>query len=129
MSILAAAMLVGCAPNTNQIQPTAVSWHEYDHYTCDELREEAEQLTVKARDVGARVDRTAALDVVKAAGLILFWPVLFVGDRDEKAANFDTFLPGGNTGAASKYAKLKGRIQAIAEASLRNDCKIVFKPL
>ena len=128
-TLLAATTLVGCAADTSQIEPTDVPWREYDNYACDELREEAERLTVEARDVGARVDETAALDDVKAAGLILLWPILFVGDLDEKAENFDTFLPKGNTGNTSRYAKLKGRINAIEEASQRKDCAIVFKPL
>ena len=59
-SLFAAPILVGHAADTSQIRPAAVPWREYDDYTCHELREAAERLTAEARDVGARVDETAA---------------------------------------------------------------------
>ena len=79
--------------------------------------------------MSARVDRTAALDDVKTAGMILFRPVYFVGGHDDKADNFDMFLPRGESVDRSKYAKPTERIKVIEQASLRNDRQFVFNSL
>ena len=116
-TLLTVAVLSGCAADTNQIRASYVSSYEYESYTCERLRGEAERVTRLAQEVGARVDDAAETDDVQmAAGMILFWPALF-------------FLEGEETADTQEYAELKGRMTAIEEASLRKDCKILFRSL
>lgn len=115
ITLLAVAILAGCAADTSQIRASYVSSYEYENYTCDQLRDEAERITRIAREVGARVDDTAKTDKAQMAiGMVLFWPALF-------------FLEGEETADTQEYAELKGRMNAIEEASSHKDCKILFR--
>ena len=91
------AALAGCAADTSQIQPEYVSPAEYEDYDCDQIAGEAKRVSRKAREIGKRVDKTAADDDAQTAvGLILLWPTLF-------------FLEGSETPDTQAYAELKGR--------------------
>ena len=118
--LLAAASLVllaGCAADTSQIQPSYVSPVEYEDYDCDQIEAEAKRVSRKAQEIGVRVDKTAADDDAQTAiGLILFWPTLF-------------FLEGSATADTQAYAELKGKFEALEEASVKKTCDIEFREM
>ena len=111
------ALLAGCAADTSQIQPSYVSPVEYEDYDCDQIEAEAKRVSRKAHEIGARVDKTAADDDAQTAiGIILFWPALF-------------FLEGSTTPDTQAYADLKGKFEALEEASVKMGCDIEFREM
>ena len=110
------AWLTGCATDTSQIQASYVSPYEYEGYTCSTLRGEAARITRRAREIGAQIDQTASNDAAAATvGLML--PTLLL------------LIEGNDPMDARRYAELKGRMNAVEEASIRKGCDIKFRPL
>ena len=117
LAATALVLLVGCAADTSQIQPSYVSPIEYEDFDCDQIEAEARRVSRQAQEIGSRVDKTAADDDAQmAVGLILFWPTLF-------------FLEGSATADTQAYADLKGRFEALEEASVKKTCDIEFQEM
>lgn len=107
-------MLAGCAADTAQIRPSDVSPLEYRAYSCSDIEAEAHRISRKAKELGERVNKTAADDDAQmAVGLILFWPALF-------------FLEGEDTADTRLYAELAGKYDALEQASITKKCGLKF---
>ena len=110
----AVAILAGCAADTSQVKAIPVSPAEYEDFTCKQIEKVTERLSLLAKEIGARVDKTAADDDAQTAvGLILFWPALF-------------FLEGEETPDTQEFARLKGEFHAVQKAAVRKECDIDF---
>ena len=110
-----AALLAGCAADTSQIKAVAVSPAEYEDFSCKQIEQEARRLSLLAKDIGVRVDKTASDDDAQTAiGLILFWPALF-------------FLEGEETADTQEFARLKGEFIALQKAAVQKECDIDFE--
>jgi len=100
-------LLAACASKPEDIGAAHVSTREYEGMTCEELREELEEVNSRARKLETSLEKTADADQAQmAVGMLLFWPTLF-------------FLEGGDGPEAAEYARLKGEREAIDRAIRR----------
>src|ERR1017187_8563544 len=104
--IVACSLVVAaCTKDANQVGATSVSPIAYDSYSCPQLVEEAQRVSSRAAQATGVQDQNATNDkLTMAAGLIIFWPALST--------------PEGND--PSELARLKGQMDAIEQASLKN---------
>lgn len=110
--VLALAM-AGCASRASDIPAAYVSSVGYEGLSCERLREEATVVSSRAAAAtGAQNQRAANDAVATGVSLILFWPA--------------AFLVRGDGAQAAEVARLKGEMDAIEQASRRNECGIVF---
>ncbi len=108
-----AAILAGCATNSDNISATYVSPMQYGSYSCPQLREEAMRISSRAAQVtGAQNSKASSDAVAMGVGLVLFWPSLF-------------FIKGDGTTAA-EVSRMKGEMDAIEQASVKRKCGIQF---
>lgn len=85
-----------------------------ENYTCEQLATEAENVSREAAIAANKQDKIRDDDVVKTAvGVTLFWPILLFNEGDGRNAAY--------------LAELKGRMNAIRDASARKNCAITFR--
>lgn len=112
-ALSAAALVSGCATLPENIEASYVSPVLYENLSCDQLAGEATRVSSAAvAATGAQKKQATSDAVAMGVGLIVFWPALF-------------FI-GGNKAKSSEVARLKGEMQAIEQANLRNDCGLIF---
>lgn len=113
LPVVAAMALAGCATKPSSIAPTYVSPIIYNGISCEQLSEEAQRVSQRAAAASgvqeSQVTKDAVLIGVTA---VLFWPAVF--------------FVGGDSTTATEIAHLKGEMQAIEQASIRNNCGIKF---
>jgi hypothetical protein len=102
------AILAGCASAPNQITAEYVSPEQYTDYSCRQIREEMQDVSMQVRSMAAAQSGDRRRDEVAwGVGLVLFWPALaFLAEGDHK----------------DELAGLKGQYDALKEASIRKDC-------
>lgn len=109
--LAAVAALSACASHTHEIASAYVSPLKYQDYSCKQIRQEMTRITRKANQLAHHINKNADGDsAAMGVGLILFWPSLFFID--------------GDTPQAQEYAELKGRFDALEEASIQRNCSI-----
>ena len=107
-------VLVGCAKNADQVGPTYISPVLYEGYTCAQLGEEAQRVTMRAAQSAGTQDQKASNDAVAmGVGLIIVWPALF-------------FIKGNDENTA-ELSRLKGQMDAIEQTAIRKRCNIQFQ--
>jgi hypothetical protein len=108
--------LVGCASRSKDVSAAYVSPVLYQGLTCEQLALEAQTISSRAAMAMGQQDQKATNDAVAVTvGLVIFWPALF-------------FMSGASAPTA-EVARLKGEMQAIEQASIRNNCGIAFAPV
>lgn len=108
------ALLAGCATSPKDIAPAYVSPVLYENLSCEQLAEEAARVSAAAAAATGQQQNQATRDaVMTGTAIILFWPAMF-------------FI-GGDKANAAEVARLKGEMQAIQQASIRNNCGIEFQ--
>ena len=114
IAALMGCALAGCATQPDNIAAAYVSPHQYQSFSCAQLREEASRVSSRAIQVtGAQQSKATSDAVAMGVGLVLFWPSLF-------------FIKGDGTTAA-EVARLKGEMDAIEQASIAKKCGIQFQ--
>lgn len=109
--LAAVAALSACASHTHEIASAYVSPLKYQDYSCKQIRQEMTRITRKANQLAHHINKNADGDsAAMGVGLILFWPSLFFID--------------GDTPQAQEYAELRGRFDALEEASIQRNCSI-----
>lgn len=109
--LTAVSVLGACASHTSDIAASYVSPLEYEDYSCKQISKEMGRVTRKANQLAHDVNKNADGDAVAmGVGLILLWPSLFFID--------------GDTPQAQEYAELKGRFDALEDASIQKNCGI-----
>lgn len=112
--VAAAAMVSSCASKAKDIKASYVSSTLYQNLSCAQLREEAMSVSSRAAAASGEQDKQAGGDAAAVAvGVVLFWPALFFAK--------------GDGAQAAEVARLKGEMEAIEKASLRNNCGIKFE--
>lgn len=113
-AVLCAAIVSGCATKAANIAPAYVSPMLYQNLSCSQLAEEARSVSSRAAAAAGVQDKKAGQDAaVTTVGVVLFWPALF--------------FTSGDGASAAEVARLKGEMQAIEQASIRNKCGIKFE--
>ncbi len=108
-------MLANCATPAKKIQPTYISPVTYESYTCEQLGQEAERLSVRASEVIGVQNKKAKGDAVAMGiGLIVAWPALL-------------FIKGDGGQTEAQVARLKGEMEAVEKVSNSKDCGLVFQ--
>lgn len=104
-----AASLAACARSSSEVTAAYVPSTQYGNYTCDQIAAELHRVNTAASKLGGRLDEAASDDkVVATAGVILFWPALFIlgGTKKEEA----------------EFARLKGESDALRQAAIQKKC-------
>jgi len=113
-ALAAAALLVGCASKSADIQASYVSPILYQNLTCEQLALEAQNVSSRAIAASGQQDKKAGQDAAAVGvALVLFWPA--------------AFLAQGDGATAAEVARLKGEMEAIEHASIQKNCGIVFE--
>lgn len=100
----------GCAQRASTISPTYTSPLIYQHYSCDQIRQELVRVNSKVMEVTGQQDSAANKDTAAlAVGMILFWPALF-------------FMVGGDK--KEELARLKGEYEALEKCAIEKKCSI-----
>lgn len=114
MATIVATSIAACASKSKNITASYVSPLAYSSFTCNQLEQEAERISVRLVQATGAQDRKATGDAVATAvGVIIFWPALLMIDGDSTTA--------------PELARLKGEMEAIEKASIEKNCKIQFK--
>jgi hypothetical protein len=104
----------GCASRSDEVAAAYVSPVQYQSYSCDQLRQEAQAVSSRAAIAAGQQDSSRSRDTaVTAAAVIVFWPA--------------AFFVGGNNANTAELARLKGNMEAIESASVQKRCGIEFR--
>lgn len=116
-ALLAAATIctmAACAPKPENVSPSYSPQALYDNLSCDQIAQEAVNVSNRAHDAVDAERRHRHQDqAIVATGLIVFWPALF-------------FTHGHNAQSAENLAQLKGEMEGLESASATKNCGIQF---
>jgi hypothetical protein len=108
------AALGGCASSAEDIAPAYVSPIMFQHYTCQQLAQEAQAVSAHAAALsGAQDSQRTKDEVATTAAVIIFWPA--------------AFFVGGDKQTAAELGQMKGQMVAIEQASIQKKCGIQFR--
>ena len=108
--IVLAFFIVGCAGSPDKISTQYVPAATYSNYSCDQIASSLRQKNNRMQVLYGNLKSEADADKWQmGVGMLLFWPSLF-------------FLEGGDTPEASEYARIKGEVDALNEASIQKSC-------
>lgn len=112
--LVLSSVVSGCASKAEKVTASYVSPVNYQNFTCNQLRDEAERVSAKAQELTGVQNKKAADDAVATGvALIVFWPA--------------AFLVRGDNANTSELARMKGEMDAIEQASIRKRCDIQFR--
>lgn len=111
-SMTAALFLGGCASSSQDITPAYVSPLTFHAFDCSQLAAEQQRLSVRAVQIGARLDQAAQRDKVLVAVLL----------------PYSAFFIGGNKEREAEFARIKGESDAIEQASIAKKCTLTPLP-
>ena len=101
----------GCSQKADKISPVYTSPLIYQHYSCDQIRQELLRVNSRVLEVTGQQDSAANKDAAAfAVGMILFWPALF-------------FMVGGDK--KEELGRLKGECEALEKCAIEKECSIV----
>lgn len=111
---VAGLMLGGCAKSSSDVTGSYVSPIQYQNYTCEQLRQEAQRISTRVAQASGVQDQKRSNDqIATAAAIVIFWPA--------------AFLVGGDDQNTAELARLKGEFDAIEQASIQKNCGIQFQ--
>lgn len=100
-----------CSQKADKISPVYTSPLLYQHYSCDQIRQELSRVNRRALEVTGQQDSAANKDTAAlAVGMVLFWPALF-------------FMVGGDK--KEELGRLKGECEALEKCAIEKECSIV----
>ena len=109
--LLCAIALMGCADKSAKISASYVSPLIYSNYDCEDLQQEYARLLLKSKKINKQQDDIASNDATATGiGLIIFLPALLFIDNDD---------------LREEVAELKGRAEALEQASIQKKCGII----
>jgi hypothetical protein len=108
-SLLAAALLAGCASRSMDVKPWPTSAADFAAWPCEAIDDEAERVQQRAAEVAYAVDAHHGNNVIIfTLGTTVFWPALLAMRPDGPDAE--------------ELARLKGRYEALSLAAARQRC-------
>jgi hypothetical protein len=108
-SVLAAALLAGCASRSADVKPWPTSAADFAGWPCETLDDESERVQQRAAEVAYAVDAHHGNNVIVfTLGTTVFWPALLAMRPDGPDAE--------------ELARLRGRYEALSVASARRGC-------
>ncbi len=110
ITLVSTVLLLGCATNPDKMEAAYVSPLKYKDYDCEQIAEEMDYVSQRTTRLHQKLKKENTNDKWQmAAGLILFWPVLFA-------------LEGGDGPEATEYSQLKGEFEALRTNSTQKRC-------
>ena len=114
-TVLATVVLAGCASSAGDIAPSYVSSAAFHNLSCQQLTEEARQVSEHAARAAGAQNKQARNDAIATGtALVLFWPAAF-------------FVSGGDGANAAELASLRGQKEAIEQAAIEKNCGFSFR--
>jgi len=109
--VLATSLFLGaCATQPSKITSQYVPASTYSNYSCDQIASTLRQKNNRMQTLYTSLKSEADADEWQmGVGMLLFWPSLF-------------FLEGGDSPEAAEYARVKGEVDALNEASIQKNC-------
>jgi hypothetical protein len=102
-------MLAGCATRSGEVRPLAADPAQFGQWSCEAIADERDRVQQRAADVAYAVDARAGNNVIALSlGVTVFWPALLAMRADGPDA--------------AELAQLKGRDEALRDASERRAC-------
>lgn len=112
--VVLSSFLAACATSSKDIAAGYISPLQYKDYSCDQLSAEMNRVSTRVSQIGGRLDEAASHDkAIAGVGIVLFWPALFA--------------LGGTKQQEADYARLKGEYDAINQAAIQSNCKLVME--
>ena len=110
----AALIVCGCAKSAKEIAPAYVSPLAYQNYSCPQIADEVQRISLRASELSGIQDEKATTDaVVTTVGVVVFWPALF-------------FIEGDGQNAA-ELARLKGEYETLEKIATEKGCQLEFR--
>jgi hypothetical protein len=107
-------ILAGCASRSADIAPSYVSPVMYQNYSCQQIAQEAQNISAHAAEMAGAQDQKRTNDqIATGVAVVVFWPA--------------AFFVGGDGNTAAELARLKGQMQALEQASIHKNCGIQFR--
>ena len=108
-SVLAAALLAGCATRAVDVRPEPANPADFAGWSCSHIDDELDTVQQRAADVAYAVDERAGNNILAlGVGVSVFWPALLA------------MRPAGLE--AADLARLKGRYEALRVAARDRGC-------
>jgi hypothetical protein len=112
--LLIALICAGCASKSADVAPTYVSPVMYQNFTCQQIAQEAQNISAHAAEMAGAQDQKRTNDqIATGVAIVVFWPA--------------AFFVGGDENTAAELARLKGQMQALEGASVQKNCGIQFR--
>lgn len=113
-AFLAAGTVGACAKPADQVSAAYVSPLSYQSYTCAQLGQEAERISVRVVGLtGAQNNRAVGDAVATTVAIVIFWPA--------------AFMVGGDNAQTAELARLKGEMDTIEQVAIQKKCAIQFQ--
>jgi hypothetical protein len=108
-SVLAFAVLAGCASRSADVRPVPTSPADFASWSCDATYDEIERVQQRAAELAYAVDAHHGNNVIIITlGTTVFWPALLAMRPDGPEA--------------AELARLRGRYEALSVAAQRRGC-------
>jgi hypothetical protein len=108
------AALSACASSSDKITGSYVSPMQYQNYSCSQLSEEAQRLSVRVAQLSGVQDQKSTSDAIATGvAVVVFWPA--------------AFMVGGNDQTTAELSRLKGEFETIEKVSIQKNCGIQFQ--
>jgi hypothetical protein len=107
--VVIVSLICGCSTAGKDVAPSYVSPAQYSNFDCDQIREDLVRINTRVAQVTGRLDQAASNDkALMSAGLLIFWPALFVlgGTKEQEA----------------ELSRLKGEYDALQIVSTSRKC-------
>ena len=112
-AVIALAM-AACAKKSENVAASYVSPLAFQQFSCNQLAEEGERVSLRAAELSGVQDRKRTGDIVATtAAIVVFWPA--------------AFLVKGDDAQTAELARLKGEFDAISRVSAQKGCTIQFQ--
>ena len=109
-----ALALPACAKKSENVAASYVSPLAFQQFSCNQLAEEGERVSLRAAELSGVQDRKRTGDIVATtAAIVVFWPA--------------AFLVKGDDAQTAELARLKGEFDAIGRVSAQKGCTIQFQ--
>jgi len=107
--VVITSLICSCSTAGKDVAPAYVSPAQYSNFDCDQVREDLIRINTKVAQITGRLDQAASNDkALMSAGLLIFWPALFV--------------LGGTKQQEAELSRLKGEYDALQAVGASKKC-------
>jgi hypothetical protein len=109
-----AASCIECSTSADKVAAAYISPLQYQQYSCQQLGEEAQRVSVRVAQLSGAQDQKVTDDAIATtAAVIIFWPA--------------AFLVGGDDQTTAELSRLKGEFETIERVAIQNNCGLQIR--